>query len=672
MEDGDGASKGDVAAGSVDALLREQRVHEAADLARSQGDAARASELFERACEFGDAAKSALDAGDAGRALSLAVVARDDAIASSALAKLAAERPRELLTLARELELRGDYAWAARVHEARIGRGEAAASSEAERAAANAWARAGDAVRAASLFERAAEPVDAAKALEAAARRDPMNARVHVALGDLLTRYGKYDAAVRALQRVPPGSPARRRALPPLVRALEALGLTQAAEEASSELATLGGPEDAESPSTPADVQQRMYGRYEVVREVASTATSRVLECVDTVRGERVAVKVLASWNARGSGRDALARFEREVRVLGALDHPNIVPLRDFVPDGPAMVLAWMSGGTLDDKMQSPLAPARAVEIADAVLRALGEAHRLGVLHRDVKPSNVLFDDAGVARLSDFGVAHLGDLSVTATAAVIGTLAYMSPEQREGKPATVRSDVYGAGAILFEMLTGERLVAGEAPKTRPSGVHRELDARHDAAVMQMLAPLADDRPPDTFAARRALSALAWPKDVERAAPRPRAPRREAERPSAARLKELDGDDEVATTTDTWTGRRVERVPLTPESLARAAAFACAGHEALQLVLRVDRGAGFLWLEAPPEGRLDRTLTPGERDELLAALDALHAHGAVHGHVDREHVAVAPGLGARLLFAPASDPTATADTDFAQLRRLSST
>src|SRR6202040_1575115 len=101
---------------------------------------------------------------------------------------------------------------------------------------------------------------------------------------------------------------------------------------------------------------------------------------------------------------------------------------------------------------------------ACAVLSALGEAHRLGVLHRDVKPANVLFDDAGVARLGDFGVAHLGDLSTTATAGVIGTLAYMSPEQREGRPATAESDVYAVGAILFEMLAG-----GRANPAAPAG-----------------------------------------------------------------------------------------------------------------------------------------------------------------------------------------------------------
>ncbi len=220
------------------------------------------------------------------------------------------------------------------------------------------------------------------------------------------------------------------------------------------------------------------------------------------------------------------------------------------------------------------------------------------------------------------------------------------------------------------MLTGERLLASEAPKTRPSGVHRDLDARHDAVVMQLLAQAPAERPPDTFAARRALSALAWPKDVEHAAIKPRATRPASERPSAARLQDPDeSEPELAGRVDTWTGRHVERVPLTPASLARASGFARGGHGALQLVLRVDRHDESIWLEEPPPKRLDRPLAPREQKTLLEALDALHGHGVVHGHVDRDHVALDPQRGPILLFDPIPDPSATADTDFTQLRRL---
>jgi serine/threonine protein kinase len=402
---------------------------------------------------------------------------------------------------------------------------------------------------------------------------------------------------------------------------------------------------------------------------VASSPSARVLECIDVVRGDRVAVKVFASWNAQGTGRDALARFEREVRAMRALDHPGVVPLRDFVPEGPAIVLAWMAGGTLERMLATTgaLAPARAVEIAMSVLAALGDAHRLGILHRDVKPANVLFDEAGGARLGDFGVAHLGDVSTTATAGVFGTLAYMSPEQREGRPATARSDLYSVGVMLGEMLTGERPVPGQAPRRKPSDAHRELDERHDAVVGLLTSPAPDARPADAFEARAALASLPWPATIDAVVANagPRSDRRSSAAPGAGRL-EVHQDGTVV---DQWTGRRIERVPLSPGALARARVFALADHPALQLVLRLDRDDNTVWLEAPRGAALDRALRPDERARLAAALDALHAAGGVHGSVDAAHVVVDDDGGALLRFAATAEPTATAERDHLALARL---
>ena len=636
-------------------LVREERLLDAASLAETRGALPLASELFERACDFHRAARCALAAGDAARAVLVAVVGRDEDTASQAMAVLAKD-VNAAKNVADALARRGDHVHAAALFET-VG---------ATLPAAQAWERGGDAVRAARLFETSGDPVSAAKALEAAIRREPTAWANPLALGELLLRYGKNEGAVRLLQRIPTDAPERREGLTALVRALGALGLTQAEDEARRELTALGGPRQTLGPKTPvAEPKRRLYGRYDVLREVASTASARVLECVDTVRGEHVAVKLFAGWEARGTGRDVLARFEREVRALAAIDHPNVVPLRDFLPDGPAIVLEWMGGGTLETMMRAPIAPARAVEIAQAVLSALGEAHRMGVLHRDVKPSNVLFDTAGVARLADFGVAHLGDASATATAGVIGTLAYMSPEQREGRPATIQSDIYGVGAILFEMLTAERLPPGDAPHTRPSGVHRDLDARHDAVVSRLVATAPADRPPDAFAARKELGALSWPRTVEPAAIPARAARGPSERPGALRLEPIDD----ATARDRFTGRVLATVRYEPRSVARAGAFARAAHPALQTVLRADKNDGALWLDLPPGHVLDRPLRPDEAVELAQALEALHAQGIAHGHVDRAHVLVADHGGALLLFDAEGDRFATADTDRAELRRL---
>jgi serine/threonine-protein kinase len=638
-------------------LVKSERIVAAAELAAHRGQGALASELFERACEWRRAGQWALSAGDAARALPLAVMAGDASTAERALAAVARDAS-AIGRVAGKLERRGDHAWCARLYE----------SAGKPLDAARAWERAGEAVRAAALLEEANDVVAAARILEAAIRREPQIWTRHVALGGLLLRYGKTEAAARALQKVPADAPERREALSLLVRALDKLGLGQALAEATYELERLGGPiAEKEAPASPGEVKARLFGRYEVVREVASSPSARVLECVDGVRGEHVAVKVFAAYDARGAGRDALARFEREVTVLGTLDHPNVVPLRDYVPEGPAIALAWMSGGTLEKMMaERPLSPARAVEIACAVLSALGEAHRLGVLHRDVKPANVLFDDAGVARLSDFGVAHLGDLSATATAGVIGTLAYMSPEQREGRPASIRSDVYGVGAMLLEMLTGERPTPPQPPRTLPSGAHRDLDRRHDAAVLRMVSEDPEGRPVDAFAARRILTSLAWPNVVVPAAPKPLRTQAPSDRPPAAGRVVVSPDGR---TVDTWIGRAIERVPLDDATLARARAFARAGHAALQTVLRVDRDSAEIWLDAPRGEAPAQGLTRTQASEAQDALANLHGQGAVHGAIDREHVLVDEAGNVTIRFTPSAPPTATVDLDRIALSRL---
>jgi serine/threonine-protein kinase len=640
-------------------LVRQERLREAAELASARGDARLASQLYERACDWTSASAEALRAGDAARALELAAQGGDEDAAERAVPSVIGDAGGADACAAR-LARRGHDRWAARLLEA-MGRAQEAAPL---------WERAGETLRAAQLVEEGGDPAGAARVLEAALRRRPQAWEIVTALGALLARFGKHEAAVRALQRVPPDAPQRREALVHLASSLAQLGLQRAAAEATAELETRGGapgetPEAGRSPE-PAAVRQRIFGRYDVVREVASSPSARVLECVDVVRAERVAVKVFAAWDTHGAGRDALAHFEREVRTMRALDHPSIVPLREYVPEGPAIVLGWMPGGTLERVLAAagPLAPARAVEIASAVLAALGEAHRVGILHRDVKPANVLFDEAGGARLSDFGVAHLGDVSTTATAGVFGTLAYMSPEQRAGRPASARSDVFAVGVILREMLTGERPSPGDSPRAVPSEAHRELSARHDAAVARLAAADPADRPADAFEARSALLSLSWPATVDVGAARPRSERRSSAWPAGGRL-EARADGAVV---DAWTGRLVERVPLSDRSLERARAFGRADHPGLQTVLRVDREDDSIWLEALRGAPLDRALTRSERSTLGGALEALHAAGGVHGRVDADHVVVGES-GAVLRFEAEQDPTATVDRDRLALSRL---
>lgn len=647
----------------VERLVKEERLIAAAELAGTRGDHKTASTLFERACDFRRAAEQALHAGDFARALPLALEGKDEALARLALPELVNDSA-QAERVAFRLGQRGDHAWAARLLEG-IGK---------RLPAAQAYERAGEAIKAADLLEAESDVVGAARVLEAQVRRDPGRPALHVALGGLLLRYGKVDAAVRSLQKVPSSAVERQAALTFLVDGLGRLGLTQAKLEADQELAKLGGPlaqDTTMQPAPKADVRARLFGRYDVIREVASSPSARVVECADGVRAEKVAVKIFAAYDARGGGRDALSRFEREVRVLGTLDHPNIVPLRDYVPEGPALVLAWMGGGDLEQRLgKESLTPARSIEIAQAVLSALGEAHRLGVIHRDIKPANVLFDAAGVTRLGDFGVAHLSDLSATATAGVIGTLGYMSPEQREGRPATVKSDLYGVGAILWEMLTGERPDANAQGnvtlRVRPSGVHRDLDARHDALVLGFLDQDPEKRPEDAFAARKALGALRWPNTLE-AAHAPRPEKAKSDHPAALRLVPDALHPEVEI--DQWVGRRVVTVPLDAPTLTRASTFARADHPAIQTVLRVDRETNVIWLAAPRGTPIAAKMTPAQSATLREALERLHELGVPHGAVDREHVLVDNTGAVMLLFTAVAGPTATADLDRLGLARL---
>ncbi|AUX26650.1 uncharacterized protein SOCEGT47_072200 [Sorangium cellulosum] len=630
-----------------------QRARGAALLADA-GDHAGASALLERACDFPGAARAALSAGDPARAALMAALGGDDALALEAIDLLAATAPRDAaLRAAAELSARGFARHA----------GALFAALGAHAAAAEAFTAAQDARRAAESFERAGRPADGARVLEAALRRRPEDAAAWLALGELLARHGRTEAAVRALQQLPPSAPERARALPLLGKCLSELGLEEAARTVRDEISRLPRageaappprvdssrrPTSRPPPAGEAPAGPLLFGRYETLREITATPHARVVEARDRITAERVAVKIFTGA-AFGVGRDALLRFEREARALAQLRHPNVVALRAYHPEGPAMVLAWMAGGSLIERLRGePVAPARAVEIACALLSALGEAHRLGILHRDVKPSNVLFDEVGTAHLADFGAAHLGDLSTTATAGAIGTFAYMSPEQRMGRPATLASDLYGVGAVLAELLTGEP----PAPAVRgrldpaPSEAHPDLTAAHDEVVAALLAEDPAARPADAFEARRALTALAWPERPRpqraRASARPRsseAPPRATARLGAT-LEAGDGRDTEGRWRDLWLERDVLVLQLDDASLARARAFARAGHAALPAVLRVDLAEGEIWV-APPRGRAladePRALTRGHRARLGEAIAALHAAGGAHGRIDRQHL-----------------------------------
>ncbi len=205
-------------------------------------------------------------------------------------------------------------------------------------------------------------------------------------------------------------------------------------------------------------MKQRNIGRYVVKAELGKGGMSVVYLANDPRFGRDVAIKVLPrSFEDQTAAR---ARFDREARVIAALEHPAIVPVYDFgEEDGQQyLVMRHMSGGSMSDVLTyGRLNLSDAVRIARRIASALDEAHDGNIIHRDLKPGNILFDSHGDAFLTDFGIVKLyeGENAQSMTGSVVlGTPAYMSPEQALGKPIDRRSDVYALGAVLYEMLTG--------------------------------------------------------------------------------------------------------------------------------------------------------------------------------------------------------------------------
>jgi serine/threonine protein kinase len=254
-------------------------------------------------------------------------------------------------------------------------------------------------------------------------------------------------------------------------------------------------------------------GRYRLRRRLSTTAMADVRLAHDSVLGRDVVVKLLAADADR-------PRFEREARAAAALAHPNVVQVYDYGEDAgrPYMVLEYLPGGTLADRLPEgkPLADADTRKIATDVATGLAHAHVHGVVHRDLKPGNVLFDAEHRAKVGDFGIAHVkGGDTLTEAGTVIGTAAFMAPEQVTGGSATPATDVYAFGVLLYRMLSGRfpfesenalelaRMQRDVAPP--PIGVVRP-DAPGDLAALATAALAKDPaaRPADGAALVRAL------------------------------------------------------------------------------------------------------------------------------------------------------------------------
>lgn len=217
------------------------------------------------------------------------------------------------------------------------------------------------------------------------------------------------------------------------------------------------------------DLSGKTVGRYQLLERVGQGAMAQVYKGLDPTSGTKVAVKILYPHLTADEG--FVARFRREAQAAAALDHPNIIRILDHGTEGELsyLVMELVDGPSLKtvlQKRKKPLTPEEAVRLVAMLADALEHAHRQGVVHRDVKPSNVLLRDGRLDSpvLTDFGVARMVEATVaTEAGTTLGTPIYMAPEQGEGRSGDARSDIYALGVILYELLTGQPPFEAESP-----------------------------------------------------------------------------------------------------------------------------------------------------------------------------------------------------------------
>src|SRR5919199_3398660 len=259
-------------------------------------------------------------------------------------------------------------------------------------------------------------------------------------------------------------------------------------------------------------------GPYRIAQEIGHGGMATIYKAYHAALDRDVAIKVIHP--ALTTDPSFGARFNREAKIAARLHHPNIVPIYDFndQPPGPYLVMRYIEGGTLKDLLiGEPLTTAQVMQIARPVGAALAYAHDQGVLHRDVKPSNILIADDGAVYLTDFGLARMAqfDVATLTQDAIFGTPQYIAPEQVKGEVVDARTDLYSFGIVLYELFVGHAPFSGESPTAvlighlvgsvpAPSTFNKNVSPALEAVLLKALAKNPDDRYPTSRALMEAL------------------------------------------------------------------------------------------------------------------------------------------------------------------------
>ncbi len=216
-------------------------------------------------------------------------------------------------------------------------------------------------------------------------------------------------------------------------------------------------------------------GRYQILEQIGRGGMATVFRAYDPELDRHVAVKVLPSFQAEDP--TFVERFRQEAQSIARLNHPNIIQVYDFGEDKgfTFIVMEYVTGGTLARHVTHALALEEVLEWVSPIAQALEYAHSQSIVHRDIKPANVLVDENGKPKLSDFGLARMleGGADLTGKGTILGTPAYMAPEQALGRPADQKLDLYSLSVIVYEMLVGQVPFRGDTPsETLMSHIHR--------------------------------------------------------------------------------------------------------------------------------------------------------------------------------------------------------